>query len=77
MNELPYLHDPEQLKLELRRLIVLRESGKQPRPREAALNRTQRLIVVCMVTPVRECNYIGCGSSASPRVNASVNRSSP
>jgi hypothetical protein len=45
MEDLPYIDDPEVLKLELRRLIALREGGKQPRPRGRALSRTERQAV--------------------------------
>ena len=45
MEDLPFINDSEVLKLELRRLIALRENGKQPRPREGTLSRSQRLQV--------------------------------
>jgi 5-methylcytosine-specific restriction endonuclease McrA len=45
MNELPFIDDPVQFKLELRRLIELRESGKQPRRRGSSLSREQRKVV--------------------------------
>jgi hypothetical protein len=45
MSALPDIIDPDLLKLEFRRLIQLRESGKQPRPRGKTLTNEERLLV--------------------------------